>query len=203
MEERQGAETMAAIRELAGMDMIPLIVTGGGPDKNELRLRSFASGAYDFLEKPLNVRDLSVRIRRQLDISRQVKVVALLDKLTGAYNRSFLSIEMTRQLSDLQRSREPFTIAMIDLDRTRETNERFGYLEGSRWIARLGQFIRRRIRSSDVLARIGGDRFVLILPKTYAENAAVLIGRLQREFAQQAAAGDEGCSRTFSAGLLE
>jgi diguanylate cyclase (GGDEF)-like protein len=204
--EGAGAEplNLKAIREHAEAALVPLIVTGGGPHLQELRQRSFASGANDFLEKPLDEDELIVRVGRQLDLRRRVDEIALLDKLSGVYNRKYFAIEMSRQINDLRRTREPFTLVIMDLDRIREINEQFGYAEGDRWIQRLGHFVKKRIRNSDVAARLQADRFILVLPKTYAENALTLVRRLQNEFAEILVQSDSGAvARTFSAGLLE
>ncbi|AJY74106.1 diguanylate cyclase [Paenibacillus beijingensis] len=179
-----GSAALDAIREHAETVLLPLMNAG------------------DFRGKAAE--ELIAVAESQLDMRRRIDELALLDGLSGMYNRKYFSIEMSRQLNDLRRTREPFTIVMMDMDGTREINSRFGYAEGDRTIRHMGRFVKERVRCSDVLARIDADRFVLILPKTYAENAMTLVRRLQNEFA--AARVDmcgEASSCTFSAGLLE
>jgi len=204
VEGNEQSTALQAMRDHAGKAFVPLITMSGSANTDELRVCSFASGSSDFIEKSCKAEELIVRVGRLLDVRRQMTALSLVDGLTGGYNRHFFTFELERQLSDLKRTRDPFTLVLMDLDRFRDINERYGYAEGDRRLTQFGLFIRERIRSSDVLIYDESDRFILVLPKTYAGNADALIRRLLDEYAGLPNRSDASEDRsTFSAGMLE
>lgn len=98
-----------------------------------------------------------------LRLRRTLEEQATHDPLTGAVNRRQLDAELRRTAHRHGRTGEPFGLLAIDVDHFKRVNDRFGHERGDRVLAGLGALLRRRLRASDVLARIGGEEFVVVL----------------------------------------
>ncbi len=112
---------------------------------------------------------LSETLRRQADT----------DPLTGLLNRSGFLVAANREHAIAQRTGNPLTLAVLDLDGFKQINDLQGHAVGDRVLADLGRSLRERLRAGDILARHGGDEFVLLLPATSAQSAAAVIDRLR------------------------
>ncbi len=99
------------------------------------------------------------------------------DQLTGLYNRRFFEEESKRL--DTERNL-PFTTAMIDVNGLKLTNDAFGHQMGDELLKRIAGILRRECRSDDIVARVGGDEFVILLPQTSNEEAGKLVRRIYR-----------------------
>ena len=117
--------------------------------------------------------------KKQLE---QIEYLGFHDPLTGLYNRRFFNTELLRL--DTPRNR-PLTLVMGDLNGLKLTNDIFGHAFGDQLLERLGQVLRRCCRTDDIIARWGGDEFVLLLPKTEPGEAEKIIARIKREFSKE------------------
>lgn len=98
------------------------------------------------------------------------------DTLTGLYNRSFFTEELLR----LERGRSfPVSILVADLDNLKQTNDTLGHAAGDRLIQHAAEILQDGVRIDDIVARIGGDEFAIILPSTRAEKAAEIMDRIR------------------------
>ncbi len=112
--------------------------------------------------------NLSDRLRRELNT----------DHLTGLLNRSGFIAAALRERALADRIAAPLSIAVIDLDDFKQTNDHAGHAAGDTLLARVAGSWRERMRPSDILARHGGDEFVLALPRTSEVEAALAVARL-------------------------
>ena len=100
------------------------------------------------------------------------------DSLTGLPNRSLFLDRLGQALREAQRRREPFTVALLDVDRFRETNNRFGHLAGDAALQAVAMRTRGCVREADTVARVGGDEFGLILTGAGAAAAAKALEKI-------------------------
>jgi diguanylate cyclase len=101
------------------------------------------------------------------------------DALTGALSRRAVLPLIERSLKRAARTGVPACVAMIDLDWFKSINDRFGHLAGDQVLRRVVDLIRERSRESDVIARFGGEEFVLLLPGASEHTAARLVDRIR------------------------
>lgn len=109
---------------------------------------------------------------------RRLAHAATHDSLTGLPNRSLFLDRLGQALREAQRRREPLTVAVLDLDRFRETNNRFGHLAGDAALQAVAARTRGCVREADTVARIGGDELGLVLPGVGRDAAATVLDKV-------------------------
>lgn len=113
------------------------------------------------------------------NLSESLRQRADTDPLTGLLNRSGFLALAARERGIADRMRTPLTIAVLDLNDFKQINDRLGHAAGDRVLADLGREWRARLRAGDILARHGGDEFVLLLPATSPGEAGGVLERLR------------------------
>src|SRR6202521_3837003 len=110
--------------------------------------------------------------------TEEVFKVAMLDSLTGLYNRRCGEQRLAEEISRCQRYGHPLTVIMLDLNRLKHINDTFGHAAGDEVIKCFGGRINKAIRGSDLAVRQGGDEFLLLLPGCKHEEVRHVLGRL-------------------------
>src|SRR4051794_18237880 len=155
-----------------------------------IRDRSGAIGAAAVV-----VRDISGR----MELEGQLREMAMQDPLTGLFNRRHFEAELQRQIALTRRNGQHGALLMMDLDRFKEINDTFGHAAGDEMLRAVAGVLARRLRSSDVLARWGGDEFAAILVDTLEPHARAIAVDLEQRIA--ALRGEEGSSMSASIGV--
>jgi len=124
------------------------------------------------------------------------------DQLTGAFNRDGLAEHLEQAILRAERNGQPLCLALLDLDDFKKLNDNYGHLAGDEALKHLVDTLRNGVRPSDVVARFGGEEFVLVLPAITEHEALRSIQRLQQALARAPLnAGEERVVMTFSAGV--
>lgn len=129
---------------------------------------------------------LSGRIRHDDEVlaesarlQRHFEQAATVDGLTGLRNRRWLDDAFARQLARTVRTGDAASLLMIDIDRFKELNDRFGHLVGDAVLCRVAQVLASHLRPRDLLARYGGEEFAVLLPETDSDEAGMIAERLR------------------------
>lgn len=112
---------------------------------------------------------------------KEIEYLSFHDALTGLYNRRFLEAELLRL--DTERNL-PISIIMGDVNGLKLTNDIFGHAHGDIFLKKIADVMRRTCRADDIIARWGGDEFVILLPRTTIEQAKQIKNRIKTEFAR-------------------
>ncbi|MDQ3264382.1 MAG: GGDEF domain-containing protein [Myxococcota bacterium] len=130
---------------------------------------------------------------------KTVSRLASTDVLTGALNRRALAIAVTREVARCQRERVPLSVLCFDLDRFKVLNDEMGHGAGDALLAVVTQATQDLLRTTDVLARVGGDEFVVLLRSTELDESRRIAERIR---AAVEALGSRSCAVTASIGLV-
>lgn len=109
---------------------------------------------------------------------------AVTDELTGVYNRRFLEDSLGNYVAEAREKGEPLSLVMVDLDHFRQINELYGHPTGDATVRSTAQLFRSLLRETDVIARYGGDEFIIILPHTDPVSATELMAKVCAEVAR-------------------
>ncbi len=143
---------------------------------------SFGSGALFFCI-PAGVAALLVALR--IDARQQgLRLISQQDALTGLGNRRLLTDRLNYEIARHRRHSRRFSVFALDLDGFKQVNDQQGHAEGDRLLVQAGRAWSRALRHGDLLARSGGDEFVVLLPDAGESIARRVAGRLERQTPQ-------------------
>jgi diguanylate cyclase len=126
------------------------------------------------------------------------------DQLTGALNRHGLEEAFEKEVARTQRRRTPLCLALLDIDNFKKLNDSFGHATGDAALIHLIGVIKETMRPNDLVARFGGEEFIILLPETPLADATQALQRLQRELTKHYFMHDnQKLLITFSAGVTE
>ena len=141
--------------------------------------------------------DISARVQME----ETLRILALLDELTGLYNRRGFSILAEQQLKMAHREKRKLLLLFADLDGMKRINDTFGHEEGDRALVEAADVLRETFRESDVIARFGGDEFVVLAIETNGAPAEALTHRLQENLEARNAGEGRLYDLSLSVGL--
>jgi diguanylate cyclase (GGDEF)-like protein/PAS domain S-box-containing protein len=142
-------------------------------------------------------RDISVRLHYE----EQLRFLAEHDALTGTRNRRHFEREVSDQVGRARRYREQAALLFIDVDGLKTINDAHGHKAGDRALNEIAGAVQGRLRQTDVLARIGGDEFAVLLPYADAEQAQSISNDLRRVIRTAHIALDDGTTLSLSASV--
>jgi len=179
---RRGFATFTELRALA--PATPFLFLSDAEDERS-GLEAVRAGAQDFLVKsevdgPILAHALRLAIERNR-LHSALLDLALVDDLTGLYNRRGFLTLATRDLRLARRGNETLLVAFADLDDLKGVNDTAGHAGGDRALRDTAALLRHTFRDSDLVARIGGDEYAVLVRHAGPESAEVLAERLKRQ----------------------
>jgi len=172
---------------------------------------AFKRGAEDYVLKQeldtislFDVIGSAIERRRQkeeiLQAQAQLRQLAERDGLTGLFNHRYLLEVLEKEFTRAKRYGRPFSLLMIDLDGFKSINDTCGHLKGDRVLKQVARLIEKTTRSVDIIARYGGDEFVVLLPETPPRQAITIGERIVRDLKRHPF-HDEGKNYPLSASV--
>ena len=111
--------------------------------------------------------------------NRELDQMAIRDPLTGLYNRRFFDEALTREWQQFQRSGEAFTVIIMDVDAFKAINDDYGHEAGDRALQQVAATLKTNLRESDLVARVGGDEFAALLPRTDTDQGHQVVEKVR------------------------
>lgn len=183
MPGKNGLQLLKEIKANTTVCDIPVIVTG----TEELRNieQALALGALDYFTKPLTEEAMKIALPQKVNNAialmhrtLQIHYLSYHDELTGLYNRHFFEVELQRL--DTQRQ-YPLSLIIGDLNGLKTLNDFYGHPAGDHALKTMADVITAACRKEDIIARWGGDEFIILLPQTDGETANRIIHRIQEQ----------------------
>lgn len=174
-------------------------------DATSLAATLLDMGAADVLCGPHDSRELVLRLQAQITQKRREEALrqklenglqaAVTDQLTGLYNRRYALPYTARTIADSAKAGRPMAIMVADLDYFKTVNDSFGHAAGDTVLRHVADILRENLRDEDLVARIGGEEFLIVLPDTNRDRAGQVAGRLCQAV-RETAIPVAGCNAT-------
>ncbi len=175
--------------------------------KRERDLAQEAKRASDRSSRRLKMLNLALeaKVAEAEQLQARLREQALRDTLTGLYNRRYLYEAAPGHIELAQRQRSALCVALIDIDHFKRVNDTYGHHVGDLVLQGLAKLLTQRLRRSDIVCRVGGEEFAVVLPGVSSAQASVVIEGLMRDFCRMEvlAGGQPLAGHTYSAGMAE
>ncbi|MBV9386518.1 MAG: response regulator [Chroococcidiopsidaceae cyanobacterium CP_BM_ER_R8_30] len=204
MPQLSGIDLCRVVRNDSQWSELPVLFLSAYSDPETVN-RVFTAGADDYVSKPVVGPELVARILNRLERTHRLRRLAETDLLTGIANRRKSISELTRLLHLAERQRQPLCFVILDLDHFKLINDRYGHEAGDQVLRQFGTLLQQNFRSEDVIARWGGEEFVVGLYGATQQQSQARIMQLQRAMYQQefTSASGQKFQVTFSGGMAE
>ena len=203
------------LRSLERTRALPILLIADPEDRPRI-LRGLDLGVNDYILRPIDRNELVARVRTQLRRKRYADTLrenvlaafelAVVDALTGLNNRRFLETHLSSALDHAAHMGRPLSLMILDVDHFKLVNDTYGHDAGDEVLKGLAQRVRRVVRNADLVCRLGGEEFVIVMPDTPLLIAAKIAERVrsavQSEMFQIDASG-RAIPVTISIGIAE
>jgi two-component system cell cycle response regulator len=213
MPQMNGIEFLERFRGVGHLKDVPIVMITG-EEKKEALYTALAAGANDFLRKPVDDIELITRARnllelrmRQIDLAKaneKLYLLATTDQLTRLKNRRYFLEKLELEVERSRRYGRPCSVAIIDADRFKAINDTYGHDVGDKVLQALADALTAELRGTDLIGRLGGEEFAVLLAETDKATALEVCRRLIGRVREAAVMADDREVRfTVSAGVTE
>ena len=190
MPRLSGLEACRLLKGMTADSFLPVVLVTVKTDTAS-RVEGLKIGADDYVCKPFDEREMIARVEAMLRIKKlndhviraraKLEQLSVHDELTGLYNYRYLHTRLSEEFKRAERYHDPLACIVIDIDRLHVVNEAAGRARGDAVICGVAEVIRRTLREVDVVARFGGDEFLVVLPSTHFAGSVTVAERIWRE----------------------
>jgi diguanylate cyclase (GGDEF)-like protein/putative nucleotidyltransferase with HDIG domain len=198
-------EWLARLRQLRAEFPQPAIVVVGSGEPESLALRAIQAGAHEYLvHDQVSGPRLERAVRQAIErhrVQQEISSRSMFDELTGAYNRRGFFSVARQHLKLAERTGRELFLLFADVDFMKRINDRFGHAAGDRALRDFSNLLQECFRKSDLVARMGGDEFVVLMLETSAAAVPLVIERLHERLREIAPSGEKSYDFTVSIGV--
>jgi len=206
-----GLRLCSQLRSRDGTRQIPILLLADEQEMPRIA-KGLELGANDYILRPIDRNELLARVRSQVRQKRyQDRLVAnyaaslsmaLTDSLTGLFNRRYVMTHLERLATRSGEQKKKFAILMLDIDYFKQVNDKFGHDAGDKVLKEFGARLTRHMRNFDLVARIGGEEFLVVLPDTDLSIVQVIAERLRAVICEEpVVCTPDGASVTITASI--
>jgi diguanylate cyclase (GGDEF)-like protein len=174
MPDMDGFEVLKRLKESADMCTIPVIIITGLEDEEDEE-KGFLLGAVDYIKKPFKNTLVKARVKTHIQILHQIRTIerlGMLDGLTNIPNRRCFNERIDLEWWRALREQRHLSFMMMDMDHFKEYNDTYGHPQGDALLQTLAKILTKAVmRSTDLVARLGGEEFGVLLPNTELRSA--------------------------------
>lgn len=212
MTEEDGLRLVSHLRSNEKTRSVPILMVGNEEDIPKIA-RGLEIGAHDYIVRPVDRNELLARVRTQIRRKRfqerlranyEVNLsMAVQDSLTGLYNRRYFMVHMDKLIEKNADSKKALGLLMLDIDHFKSVNDDHGHSVGDDVLKEFASRLEDSVRSFDLVARLGGEEFVVVLPDVTENRAMMIAERLRHSIADKpfvVADGEKTLSITTSVG---
>lgn len=125
---------------------------------------------------------LHKRLNKLIEV---IKEQSSMDKLTELYNRSYLDPFLDNEIDAAKKENQQISVIMVDMDHFKEINDTYGHIVGDHVLTIFAQVVLKCIRKTDIIARYGGDEFIVVLPNTDTDTAKSVAERIREDVSEK------------------
>ena len=180
---------------------LPIMIITGHANEHSAE-SAIAAGAREFIKKPFSIDEFILRFDKMMRTHKEEEALlalSLTDELTGLYNRRRFFVLTEQYLKVTIRTKKRSLLLYIDMDDLKWINDHCGHNEGDQALIQLSKILKKTFRESDIIARIGGDEFVVLL-ESNIENDEMLISRMYENIKDWNAKGSKSYNLSISVG---
>ena len=199
----EGWELAAVIRQQEAFAGVPIVFLSGEEDMDKQQ-GAMSRGGDDFLTKPIKPDHLIAAVRSRARRFRMLRALMVRDGLTGLYNHTTTVQLLQKEMDHARRDGKPLALAMLDIDHFKSVNDTHGHGVGDVVIKSLARLLKQRMRSADIVGRMGGEEFAVVLPDATVDQARDVMEGVRESFARVRQPGSDGpFAATLSCGVAE